>query len=121
VKLTPPSPGPICPPPLGVKEDDPFIFNILNIFRCRWFLNKDHLITDILSAQKDKQGKISWVDFQPMFHTHLIWYALVLLPALCPITKGKCYMFVFVLEVLDGNGPGPFGSGPFFSIGKKTD
>jgi hypothetical protein len=30
-------------------------------------------------------------------------------------------MFVFVLEVLDGNGPGPYGSGSFFSIAKKSD
>jgi hypothetical protein len=29
-------------------------------------------------------------------------------------------MFVFVLEVLDEDGPGPYGSGSFFSIGKKA-
>ena len=56
-----------------------------------------------------------------MFHTHLIQRALTLLPALCSIAKGKHYMFVFVLEVLDGNGPGPYGSGSFFSIAKKSD
>jgi hypothetical protein len=56
-----------------------------------------------------------------MFHTHLIWHALTLLPTLCPIAKDKCCMFVFVLGVLDGNRPGPFRSGSFFSIKKKAD
>jgi hypothetical protein len=124
LKLTPPSP-PIPsagrPPPLGVKEADaPSVFDVLNIFRWRWFLNRDHLIANILSVQKDERGKISWVDFQPQFHTHLIWQALALLPALCPVAKGKRCMFVFVLEVLDGDGPGPYGSGSFFSITKKA-
>ena len=118
VKMTPPSPpstGPACPPPLGVKEDGPSIFDVLNIFRHCWFLNWDHLIANFLSAQKNKHGKIIWVDFQPPFHTHLIWRALALLPALCPIVKGKHCMFVFILEVLDGNGPGSF-----FSLEKAT-
>jgi hypothetical protein len=59
----------------------------------------DHLIANILSAQKDERGKISWVDFQPIFHMHLIQRALTLLPALCPVAKGKHCMFMFVLEV----------------------
>ena len=125
MKLTPPSP-PIPsadrPPPSGVEEADaPSIFDVLNIFRRRWFLNRDHLIANILSAQKDERGKISWVDFQPPFHTHLVRRALALLPALCPVAKGKRCMFVFVLEVLDGDGPGPYGSGSFFSIAKKSE
>jgi hypothetical protein len=125
LKLTPPSPptlGADCPPPLGVEEANaPSVFNILNIFRQRWFLNRDHLIANILSTQKDECSKISWVDFQPMFHTHLVWRALALLPALCPVAKGKHYMFVFVLEVLDGDGPGPYGLCSFFSITKKSN
>jgi hypothetical protein len=51
-----------------------------------------------------------------MFHTHLIHYALTLLPPLCPMALGKWCMFVFVLEVLEGNGPGSF-----FSITKKSN
>jgi hypothetical protein len=50
-----------------------------------------------------------------MFHTHLVQQALALLPPLCPIAKGKCYMFVFILEVLGNDGPGSF-----FSIRKKA-
>jgi hypothetical protein len=76
LKLTPPfppNPGANHPPPSGVEEaDSPSVFNILNIFWHRWFLNRDHLIANILSTQKDERGKISWVDFQPMFHTHLV-------------------------------------------------
>jgi hypothetical protein len=125
VKLTspsPPNPGANHPPPLGVEEaDSPSVFDILNIFRRWWFLNRDHLITNILSAQKDECGKISWVDFQPMFHTHLAWQTLALLPALYPVAKGKCCMFMSVLEVLDGDGPGPYGLGSFFAIAKKSD
>src|SRR6267142_944144 len=117
-KMTPPSPpapGPICPPSKGVEEDDsPSVFEVLNLFRHRWFLNRDHLIANVLSAQKDESGHIVWVDFLPMFHTHLIWQALALCPPLCPIAKGKRCMFVFVLEVLDGDGPGSF-----FSLPKK--
>jgi hypothetical protein len=123
MKLTPPSPpNPSAnrPPPSGVEEADaPSVFDILNIFRQRWLLDRAHLITNILSTQKDGCVKISWVDFQPQFHTHLVWQALALLPALCPIVKGKHCMFIFVLEVLDGNRPGPYRLGSFFSITKK--
>ena len=56
-----------------------------------------------------------------MFHTHLVWQALALLPPLCPTALGKHCMVVFVLEVLDGDGPGPYGSGSFFSIVKKSN
>jgi hypothetical protein len=106
---------------LWVEEANvPSIFDVLNIFRHRWFLNRDHLITNILSTQKDERGKLFWVDFQPQFHTHLVQRALALLPTLCPVTLGKRCMFVFLLEVLDEDGPGPYGSGSFFSLEKKS-
>src|SRR6266850_7137396 len=117
---SPPAPGPICPPLKGVEEDDgPSVFEVLNIFRQRWFLNRDHLIANVLSAQKDESRHIMWVDFLPAFHTHLVWWALAFLPPLCPVAKGKRCMFVFVLEVLDGDGPGPSGPGSFFTLLKK--
>jgi hypothetical protein len=63
LKLTPPSPpnpGADHPPPSKVEEANiPSIFDILNIFHRWWFLNRDHLIANILSTQKDKHGKIS--------------------------------------------------------------
>src|SRR6267142_6654578 len=117
---SPPAPSPVCPSTKGVEEDDsPSVFEVLNLFRQWWFLNRDHLIANVLSAQKDESGHIVWVDFLPMFHTHLIWQALALCPPLCPVAKGKRCMFVFVLEVLDGDGPGPSGPGSFFSLPKK--
>src|SRR6266850_688739 len=75
--LSPPAPGPICPPSKEVEEDDgPSVFEVLNLFRQRWFLNQDHLIANVLSTQKDESSHIAWVDFLPAFHTHLVRRAL---------------------------------------------
>ena len=87
---SPPAPGPPPPPSVHeMEEDGPSVFDVLNVFRRRWFLNRDHLLANILSAQKDDTGKIFWVDFLPPFHTHLMRRALALLPPLCPVVKGK--------------------------------
>src|SRR5487761_1736182 len=97
---------PMAPPP---QPDHPLpwvnrtsVFKVLNIFRRQWFLNRDHLISKVLSAQKDSLGNVTWVDFDPIFHTSLIRRALTLLPPLYPTAKGKRVMFVFLLEVLTG-------------------
>src|SRR6266850_7784985 len=118
--LSPPAPSPICPPLKEVKEDDgPSVSEVLNVLRQQWFLNRDHLIANILSAQKDESGYLMWVNFLPAFHTHPVRQALALCPPLCPIVKGKHCMFVFILEVLDGDGPGPSEPGLFFALPKK--
>ena len=84
-----------APPPLvrasvvHLKADGPSIFKVLNIFHHNWFLNWDHLIAKVLSAQKDDRGNFTWVEFNPLFHTLLIRRALSLLPPLCPVAKGK--------------------------------
>ena len=70
-------------------RDDSSVFEVLNIFHRRWFLNRDHLISKVLSAQKDNRRNVTWVDFDPIFHTSLVWRALTLLPPLCPVAKGK--------------------------------
>src|SRR6266850_1913011 len=59
-----------APRPHDSLKDGPSVFDILNVFRRRWFLNRDHLLVNILSAQKDDAGHIVWVDFLPPFHTH---------------------------------------------------
>src|SRR5487761_1837308 len=82
--------------------DGPSVFEVLNIFRRQWFLNRDHLISKVVSAQKDNRGNVTWVDFNPLFHTSLVRRALTLLPPLCPVAKGKRVMFVFLLEILTG-------------------
>src|SRR6267142_1156683 len=98
----------------AVLDDGPSVFDVLTVFRCWWFLHRDHLLANILSAQKDDAGNIVWVDFLPPFHTHLVRRALALLPPLCPKAKGKKVMFVFLLEVIAGEGPTTF-----FDLPKK--
>src|SRR6266850_1350350 len=98
----------------AVLDDGPSVFDVLNVFRCRWFLHRDHLLANILLAQKDNAGNIVWVDFLPPFHMHLVRWALALLPPLCPEAKGKKVMFVFLLEVIAGEGPMTF-----FDLPKK--
>jgi len=78
-----------APGPHNSLEDGPSVFDVLNVFKCWWFLNRDHLLANILSAQKDNAGNIIWVDFLPPFHMHLMQWALALLPPLCPVAKGK--------------------------------
>ena len=95
-------------------ENGPFVFDVLNMFRHWWFLHRDHLLANILSAQKDNASSIIWVDFLPPFHTHLVQWALALLPPLCPVAKGKQVMFMFLLKVIAGEGPTTF-----FDLPKK--
>jgi hypothetical protein len=82
------------------------VFDILNIFRRRWFLSADHLRAQALSAQKAEDGKIFWVEFSPQFHAHLVKCAVALVPR--PISKVKKVMFGFILELLNGEGPHAF-------------
>jgi len=60
--------APEAPPvaPLSGSQE-PSIFDVLIIFRRRWFLNRDHLIANILSATKDDAGRLDWIDFLPPF------------------------------------------------------
>jgi hypothetical protein len=66
----------------------------------------DHLRTTVLLAQKAEDGKIFWVEFTPQFHTHLVKCAVVLVPH--PVCKVKQVMFVYLLELLNGEGPQSF-------------
>jgi hypothetical protein len=66
----------------------------------------DHIRTTVLLAQKAKDGKIFWVEFTPQFHAHLVKCAVALVPH--PIHKVKQVMFVYFLELLNGEGPQSF-------------
>ena len=44
---------------------------------------------------------ISWVEFTPYFHTHLVKCTLALVPHGVPMGTVKRVMFVFILEVLN--------------------
>jgi hypothetical protein len=63
----------------------------------------DSLRAQALSAQKAEDGKITWVKFTPQFHAHLVKSAIALVPQ--PIQKVKKVVFVFILELLNREGP----------------
>jgi predicted RNA-binding Zn-ribbon protein involved in translation (DUF1610 family) len=81
---------------------EPSVFDILNIFRRRWFLSRDKLLTNVISAQKAEDGNISWVEFAPQYHSHLVKCAVALVPH--PVLTVKKVMFVYILELLNGKG-----------------
>jgi hypothetical protein len=78
------------------------VFDIHNIFHHRWFLSRTHLLTNVISAQKDKDGNISWVEFTPPYHLHLVKCAVALVPH--PVLKVKKVMFAYILELLREGG-----------------
>ncbi|KAI0282724.1 hypothetical protein BC826DRAFT_1044387, partial [Russula brevipes] len=78
------------------------VFDIHNIFRRRWFLSRAHLLTNVISAQKDEDGNLSWVEFTPQYHSHLVKCAVALVPH--PVLKVKKVMFVYILELLNEGG-----------------
>jgi predicted RNA-binding Zn-ribbon protein involved in translation (DUF1610 family) len=84
------------------KDVELSVFDILNIFRRRWFLSRTNLLTNVISAQKAEDGKISWVEFTPQFHSHLVKCAVALVPH--PVHKVKKVMFGYILELLNGEG-----------------
>jgi hypothetical protein len=90
--------------PKGASPGDVelLVFDIHNIFRRRWFLSRDHLLTNVISAQKAEDGNISWVEFTPQYHSHLVKYAVALVPH--PVAKVKKVMFVYILELLNQKG-----------------
>jgi hypothetical protein len=83
---TPPPPEPVPPgdKPRRKKalpgDSELSIFDILNTFRCCWFLSVAHLRAQAPSAQKAKDGKKFWVKFSPQYHAHLVKCAIVLVP-----------------------------------------
>jgi hypothetical protein len=115
----PPSPGDILmalPPPAKPKGGDKAprtiskvvelsVFDILNIFHRRWFLSRTALLAHVISAQKAEDSDISWVEFNPPFHSHLVKCTVALVPRLgCPVPMVKWVMFVFILELLNQEG-----------------
>jgi len=66
--------------PSVAQEDTPasvatdfLVFDMLNLFRARWFLNRNHILSLVVFAQKADDGNdISWVEFAPQTHSHLV-------------------------------------------------
>jgi len=96
------------------KGDD---LSILNTFRHRWFLSRTHLLANVISAQKAEDGNISWVEFTPQYHSHLVNCAIALVPH--PVLKVEKVLFGYILELLNQEG-----STAFFELqkgGRKAD
>ena len=99
-------------PPSVAQEDtlasvaaDHSVFDVLNLFRAWWFLNRDHLLSLVVFAQKANDGNnISWVKFAPQTHSHLVHQAITLAPTLYPLALLKRVMFTFLLEVVNDRG-----------------
>jgi len=90
--------------PASVAADHS-VFDVLNLFRARWFLNRDHILSLVVFAQKADDGNnISWVEFAPQTHSHLVRQAITLAPPLYPLALLKRVMFTFILEVVNDRG-----------------
>ena len=97
----PPAPDDSSSPPFA-SADNLSVFDLTAILRARWFLNKSHLASNVVSAQRGPNGDIDWVEFAPPFHSHLIKCATALLPPqLCSMKRLKGILFAYVLEVLN--------------------
>ena len=82
--------------------DHPSVFEVLNLFRARWFLNREHLLSLTLSAVKGGDNNDStWIDLLPSSHTHLLRQAKNLAPPSYPLPLLKRVMFTFLLEVIN--------------------
>jgi hypothetical protein len=104
--LTPPKAMPASSP----RPQDSYysVFDVLNIFRSYWFINCKHLIANTLSATRDLDGRFTWVDFLPVFHTSLVKRMWTLLSSGFMVAHGKWVLFVFLLEILTSDkGPKP--------------
>ena len=92
---------PTCSPPSAEEL-------CLKTFRSCWHLDKGWLISFIASAQrKTPSSPITWVEFMPQGHTHLVRSALKLVSPskTLPVAKIKEVMFTFILEVLNKSAP----------------
>ena len=105
-------PAPSLPPAKAPPQRSPPSAEdlCLQTFRSCWFLDRDRLISFITSAQCVKpDAPITWVEFMPKGHTHLVRSALKLVPATkhLPLAKIKEVMFTFLLETLNAPGSSP--------------
>ena len=84
-------------------SNDPSVFDIVNYFRLRWFINRDWLLSFVASAQRSESGRIEWVEFLPDGHVYLVRSAFKLVPPTpsIPAAKIKRCMFAFILEFLN--------------------
>ena len=66
---------------LSAAVDVYSVFDMLNIFRARWFINRLHILSLALFTQKAGEGnEVTWVEFSPQLYSHLIKQAHPLTP-----------------------------------------
>ena len=102
-------------------------FDILNMFRARLYLSRTRLIAEAVTAIKDNTGLLSWIEFPPWFHSHLIKVALACI-GITPLTSESSSMvkktlFVFILELLNAETDGAesyFSAIPKLRVAKKN-
>src|SRR4029077_5373834 len=84
--------------------DHPSVFEVLNIFRSRWFVNREHLLSCILSAVKGRDNNsITWVDLLLAAHSGFLRQASSLAPKSYPLLLLKRVMFTHLLEVINSH------------------
>lgn len=86
----------------SLRDIELLMFDILSIFHCCWFLFRANLVANAISAQKVENGNISWVEFSPPHHSHLVKCTVVLVPH--PVHVVKRVIFVYILELPNGEG-----------------
>jgi cytochrome c5 len=81
-------------------------FELLSRLRSRLFLSRAKVVSSVTASTKDETGKISWVEFEPDYHSHLIKIALNAIgsPLTPPSLKmAKKCLFVFIIDLLNGH------------------
>ena len=78
-----------------------------NRYRARLFVSREKLLEHVTLAQKDLEGRISWVEFDASFHSHMVKVALAIFDK-PPLPMAKRALFTFILEVLNLEPVEPF-------------
>ena len=72
------------------------VFNMLTIFHAHWFVNRMHILSLALFAQKAREGnEVTRVEFSPQSHSYLVKQALALAPPLLPLGPGQAGHVLF--------------------------
>ena len=93
---------------------DMSVFDILNLFRKRWFLQRDDLLTRVHTAVKATDSDVvERVTLEPSFHSELVKMAvrLVTTSGYLPrdqLVRVKKVLFTFLLEIINGSSGSSF-------------
>jgi len=71
------------PTPIPLPSSDPSCFELLDLLRRRLTVARLHIVARATMAQKDEEGRFTWVEFDPRFHLHLFKCVFSLLGNMC--------------------------------------